>query len=298
MSPIILSLGFAVFAQVMNACIVLIDKYIVSSPDVSRPSAYAFYVGIISGVVLILLPFGVVHIPSFFVIGLSLVIGFTFIASIVLLYNALKISSATDVVPWLAAVSTVTTFVAGFIILEENLPTSFPYALALFVVGMLLVGHFRFNARSFLFVVLSGILFGLSAVFLKILFSHTTFIDGFFWSRMGNVVGALSLLLWPQARKAVMHSSRNATHKTTYLIIVNRILGGVAFLFTLYAIRLGSVSIVNSLSSLQFLFVFLFIFLLRHKMVALFEHEFRPGHVAHKVAAMLFIMAGFFVLFL
>ncbi len=298
MSPVFLSLVFAVFAQVLNACIVLIDKYIVTSTNISRPSAYAFYVGIISGVVIILIPFGVIHTPSMFVIGFSLLIGFTFIASIILLYSALKIASATDVVPWLAAVSTVTTFLAGFVILEENLPSSFLYALTLFVVGMLLVGHFRFNARSFLLVIFSGILFGFSAVFLKILFSNTSFIDGFFWSRMGNVVGALSLLLWPRCRKAVLHSSKTTTNKTASLVIVNRVIGGVAFLFVLYAIRLGSVSVVNSLSSLQFIFIFLFIFLLRHKMVDLFEHEFRPGHVAHKVVAMLFITAGFLVLFL
>lgn len=298
MSPIILSLVLAVCGQVLNALIVLIDKYIVTSTDVSRPSVYAFYVSVISGVVIVLVPFGVIHVPTLYTIGISLLIGFAFVGSIVLLYSALKIASATDVVPWLAAVSTVVTFVASFVILNENLPPSFLYALVLFVIGMLLVGHFRFNAKSFSFVVISGILFGFSAVLLKLLFTHTTFLDGFFWSRMGNVVAAFALLLWPDCHKAVLHSSRVTAHKTTFLIILNRILGGIAFLSTLYAIRVGSVSVVNSLNSLQFLFVFLFIFLLRNKMKKLFEHEFRPGHVFHKVMAMLFIVAGFFVLFL
>ncbi len=298
MTAITLSLALAIFAQVLNACIVLIDKYIVTSTHISRPSAYAFYVSIISGIVLILVPFGVIHIPSLYVAGISILIGVTFIASILLLYNALKIASATDVVPWLAAVSTIITFVSGFLFLEEDLPRMFPYALVLFVIGMLLVGHFRFNAKSFSFVVLSGIFFGISAVLLKMLFSHTDFVNGFFWSRMGNVLGGCLLLLSPSCREAVFHTSKDSSHKTTFLIVLNRALGGIAFLCTLYAIRVGSVSIVNSLSSLQFVFIFLFIFLLKNKMPKLFAHEFRPGHVLHKLLAMLFIVLGFFVLFL
>ena len=247
---------------------------------------------------IILIPFGVIHVPSLYVAGISLVIGVTFIASILLLYSALKVASATDVVPWLAAVSTIVTFLFGFMFLDETLPRYFPYALVLFIVGMLLVGHFRFNAKSFAFVVISGIFFGISAVLLKTLFTHTDFVNGFFWSRIGNVVGALLLLAWPNCREAVFHTSSASTHKTTLLIVINRALGGVAFLCTLYAIRLGSVSIVNSLSSLQFVFIFLFIFLLRKKMHALFAHEFRPGHVLHKMLAMTFIVLGFIVLFI
>lgn len=297
-SDVIAVLFFAVFGQILSAFIVLIDKYIVTSKDVSRPSVYAFYVGIISGIVLVLLPFGVIHVPSPFIIGFSLLIGFSFIGSILLLYSALKIASATDVVPWLAAISTITTFVLGFVILKESLPESFPSALFLFVVGMLLVGHFRFNAKSFSMIVFSGLLFGFSAVLLKILFNHTSFADGFFWSRMGNVIGAVALLAWPACRQGVFGGSKSVTKKTTSLILLNRVLGGIAFLSTLYAIRIGSVSIVNSLNSLQFLFVFVFIFLLRNKMKEQFDHEFRPGHVAHKILAMVFIASGFFVLFL
>lgn len=298
MSSITLALFLAVFAQVLNACIVLIDKYLVTSTHISRPSAYAFYVSIISGVVIFMVPFGGIHIPNPYVVGISVLIGVTFVISILLLYSALKIASATDVVPWLAAVSSITTFLAGFVFFEESLPRFFPYAVVLFVIGMLLVGHFRFNAKSFLFVVLSGVLFGISAVLLKILFGHTDFSNGFFWSRMGNVFAGFLLLLWPDCRKAVFHASKASSHKTTFLIVLNRALGGIAFLCTLYAIGVGSVSIVNSLSSLQFVFIFLFIFLLRNKMKALFQHEFRPGHVLHKLLAMTFIVAGFLVLFL
>ncbi|OHA99560.1 MAG: hypothetical protein A3E93_02365 [Candidatus Zambryskibacteria bacterium RIFCSPHIGHO2_12_FULL_43_12b] len=298
MDPFLVSILFVIFGQFLNAGIVLIDKYIVTRTSVSRPGVYAFYVAMISGVVIFLVPFGVVHIPTSQVIFLSLLGGFSFIASIILLFTALKSANATDVVAWLTVISTVTTFLFGYYFLSETLPQSFPYALALFVLGMALVGHFRFHAKSFIFVVFSGILFGLSAVLVKILFSHVGFIDGFFWSRMGNVVGALSLLFVPSIRHSIFQTSKQVSHKTSSLIILNRVLGGVAFLCILYAIRIGSVSVVNSLSSLQFVFIFLLVFLMAKQLPHLYEHEFRPGHILHKVISMILIGAGFIVLFL
>ncbi len=297
LTPFFISIGFVILGQVLNAFTVLIDKYVVTQTSVSRPGIYAFYVAIMSGIVIILVPFGVINIPNPQTLGVSLLMGFTFIASIVLLFDALKHGNATDVVAWLAAVSTLTTFVASYFFLNESLPSSFPLALIFFLLGMALVGHFRFYARSFLFVILSGILFGISAVLVKYLFIHADFANGFFWSRMGNVVAALSLLLIPDIRNHIFSTSKSVTHKTSSLIFVNRIFGGISFLCVLYAIRLGSPAIVNALSSLQFVFVFMLIFLFRKKVPEFYHHEFRKGHVLHKMLAITFIIIGFFTLF-
>jgi uncharacterized membrane protein len=292
------SILFVILGQILNASTVLIDKYIVTKTSISRPGVYAFYVGMISGVVLVLLPFGIVHMPDSYTILLSLDIGFVFIASILFLYRALKHANATDVVAWLTAVSALTTFAFNSLFLHEKLPSSFPYAMVLLIIGILLVGHFRFYARSFIQVVLSGTLFGLSVVLIKILFSTVSFVDGFFWSRIGNTIAAFSLLLLPSIRRHVFQVTKNTTKKTGFLVVANRILGGLAFLCILYAIQLGSVSIVNALSSLQFLFIFMIIFFFGKYMPELYHHEFRRGHVLHKVLSMCFIISGFFVLFL
>lgn len=292
------SILFVVIGQLLNASIVLIDKYIVTKTSVTRPGVYVFYIGLISGVVLIMLPFGIVGLPDMYTIFLSLDIGFVFVLSLLFLFRALKHANATDVVVWLTAISTLTTFIFSAVFLNEKLPDSFPYAIAFFLVGILLVGHFRFNARSFFQVLVSGVLFGLSAVLLKVLFSHTNFIDGFFWSRMGNLTAALSLLLFPSIRNHLFAITKKTTRKTRILILINRVLGGLAFLFILYAIRLGPVSVVNSLSSLQFFFIFLIIFVFRKYMPELYHHEFRHGHILHKTLAMAFIITGFFILFI
>ena len=298
MSLLILSIVFVSFGQLLNAVIVLVDKYVVTQTAISRPITYAFFVGALSATATLLLPFGVIHAPSLSTVWLSLAIGVTFIVSLIFLFSALRIAQATDVIMWLAVISTITTFILDLFLLNENLPKFFPYALALLILGLLLVGHFRFNSKSFFFVLVAGILFGFSTVLLKILFADSSFLDGFFWSRMGNVAVALPILLIPQFRRSILESSRQSSHRTSLLVVFNRILGGIAFLSILYAIRIGPVSIVNALASLQFVFLFLLVFLFRKKMPNLFAHEFRPGHVAHKIFAVLFIVAGFFVLFI
>jgi drug/metabolite transporter (DMT)-like permease len=115
---------------------------------------------------------------------------------------------------------------------------------------------------------------------------------------MGNVVAALTLLFFPSIRSNLFKITKSTSSKTGALVIFNRIIGGVAFLCVLYAIRLGSVSVVNALSSLQFVFVFFLIFVFAKEVPDLYHHEFRKGHILHKVLAMCFIIAGFFVLFL
>lgn len=292
-----LSIGLVIAGQLLSAASVLIDKYVVTQTSITRPSVYVFYVGMTSSVALLLLPFGIVHIPDTTTIWLALEIGVVFIVSIRMLYRALKHANATDVVAWLTAVSALTTFVFGALFINEELPRGFPFAMAFFIAGMLFVGHFRFYALSFLQATIAGMLFGLSAVLLKILFSHTDFIDGFFWSRMGNVAAALSLLLFPSIRENIFHITRRTGVHVGALIIANRILNGIAFLCILYAIRVGSVSIVSALSSLQFIFIFLLIFLLAKHVPKLYEHEFRQGHILHKIVAMCFISVGFLVLF-
>ena len=64
MSPRFLSLILVVIGQFLNAGIVLIDKYILTSTAVSRPSSYSFYVGVSSVMAILVLPFGMVYFPD------------------------------------------------------------------------------------------------------------------------------------------------------------------------------------------------------------------------------------------
>ena len=97
-------------AQFFSALVVLGDKFLVSDHQLKSPSAYAFYVSILSAVVLFLIPFGVIHIPSGTVIALSLIVAISYILSIMGLYTSLRVASASEVMPIVGGVSAISTF--------------------------------------------------------------------------------------------------------------------------------------------------------------------------------------------
>ena len=135
------------------------------------------------------------------------------------------------------------------------------------------------------------------AFLIKLIFLETTFIDGFFWSRMTNVIGALLLLLWPGALAAVRLSATQTSRNTKWLVLGNKALSGLAFVLILLAIRLGSVSVVNALSGLQFVFLIVFALLGARSFPNVIRGEVHSYSLLHKTIGVTFIVFGFIALF-
>jgi len=289
-------LVFVIVGQFLNAIVVLFDKRILSK-TVSKPIVYTFYVSLLSGVALIMLPFEIVSFPSTMTLALSLLTGFSYTLSLLFLYKALHLSRPSEVTPVVGALSAIATFVFSFWILGDLLPQDFLLGFILLVLGMLLISHFQITKKAIFFTVLAGICFGLSSVLLKWIFNIDTFANGFFWSRMANVVGALLLLLWPNNLRTILKDFRHAPAKGKFLILNNKILAGLAFLCILIAINLGHVTLVNALSSLQYIFLLIFAIIFSHSIKNYFFEKDHKGEVAHKIAAIGLIVLGFIVLF-
>lgn len=290
------SILFVVIGQFLNAIVALLDKHIINS--VAKPVVYAFYVSLFSGIAIIMVPFGIVSIPDPMVIYLSLAAAACFITSILLLYSSLVVSSPSEVIPVAGTVAAVSTFGFSYWILGVLLPDDFLLAFVLLILGMLLLSHFQFTKKSFIFVVLSGILFGASTVIIKKIFNiDSSFADGFFWSRMANVVGAGVLLLWPHNLRAIKKDMRHAPVKGKLLILNSKLIAGLAFLFILLAINFGDVSLVNALSSIQYVFIMIFAIMFGKNIKKHFgEFKYRDEMI-HKVFSTILIVLGFIVLF-
>jgi drug/metabolite transporter (DMT)-like permease len=290
-----LSLLFVVIAQFLNAVVAILDKHIIKS---SKPVVYAFYVSVLSGVAIIMVPFGIVSIPDPIIIYLSLLAGICYLASILLLYNSLQISLPSEVIPVVGAVSAVSTFGFSYWILGVLLPNDFLLAFTLLILGMLFISHFEFTKRSFVFVVLSGVFFGASTVLIKKIFTiDDSFANGFFWSRMANVVVAMLLLLWPANLRAIKKDFSHAPKKGKFTILNNKLLAGLAFICILFAIKLGDVSLVNALSSLQYVFLLILSLMLYKKIPGHFSKMQYKDEVIHKIFSTILIIIGFVVLF-
>lgn len=285
-------------AQLITALTVLVDRYVlVSRNNAGKPIVYTFYVNLLSSFVLVLLPFGV-QVPSLWLLGMSLAVAATFMSGLYLLYSALKNGNASDAVPVTGATTAVVTSIIGYFLLSKDLPLSFLPAFAFFVVGTFLISRFRLNINALGRVLLAGFFFGLSAVLLKLIFEDSDFINGFFWSRMGNVTLALGLLIIPANRHAILHSVQKSRTSTKWLIVSNKVLSGIASVMTTLAISLGSVSIVQAMVGLQFAFLVMLAYMASKLIPQIFRSEVKRDEFAHKIFGTLCIMLGLAALFI
>lgn len=305
---------FVIIGQFLNATVILNDRFIVSKNIVSKPIVYAFYVSFLSIFALGAIPFGVSW-PSLHTAVFSIIAGISYLLSIILFYESLKNSKASEVVPVVGGIATISTLISSAFILNTGLPTGsdkFLVGFFFLLIGMVLISHFQFTKRSFLFLIGAGIFFGLSNVLIKLIFNEAiTFIDGFFWSRMANVVVALALLLVPSIWKIIfqdwadkkagtnknLHLKKSGRSKKVFIVLGNKILAGVAFIFMLLAIKGGNVAIVNALTATQYVFIFLFALFFHNLIPDYFNEKIHRHEFLHKLLATVLIVIGFFVLF-
>lgn len=300
-------ISLVVLAQFLTAIIVVINKHLlVSKNGFKKPVVYAFYVALLSGFVVVLIPFGVVNLPSVMLVILSLVATVSFLASILLLFTALKTLQASDVAPVLGATSAISTALLAYFFLATDLPSAFIPAFVLMTLGTFLIYCFCFSWRIFLLVVLSGICFGVSSFLIKMMFLEASFYDAFFWSRMANVLGAFALLVVPANLRAIRENllSRkkeavaiDSKSYTPYLVIANKSLDGVAFLLTTIAISLGSVSIVGAMAGLNLVFLLIIPFFLGKRFQYLFWDDPSSKAFKLKLIGTVLIVLGLATLF-
>ncbi|MDD5050677.1 MAG: hypothetical protein PHV93_02970 [Candidatus Pacebacteria bacterium] len=287
-----------VFVQLLNAVIVLIDKYVVTK-RLPHSVVYAFFVGALSSIVLVLIPTGNITVPTTKIIIFSLLCGFTYIQAIVYLYKALRRSpDPLDVIPVVGAMTAISTFILSSIFLKELLPSLFILATIFLVLGTLLTSHFSFKPKIMFYILASGIFLGISSVLVKMVLSDTTFVNGFFWTRIGNVFGAIMLFIWPENLRLIREGFKSSSRGTKLMIVSNKVLAGITAVLFLYVIKLSSASLVNALVGLQYVFLLLLGLLFGKKFS---EFVYNPKHsyeIFHKIISVSFIVAGFFLLFI
>jgi uncharacterized membrane protein len=269
-------LALAVCAQLLLAVSLLIDRQIVvRAQHIGKPIVYAFYTALLSGVVIVIAPFGLVSLPNEHVLIHSLIQAATFTTGLYFLYSALQVTRASDAAPVIGAVSAVTSLILAGIFLEGDITGGLVLPVLLLAAGTALISHFHFTQKAMYYTLLAGLMFGVAIFVFKLVVNEVPFIDGFFWTRTMSLVVALALLVVPPFRKAILKGSKHSTQKSKLLVLGNKAIASVAGIMTSLAVSLGSVSIINALAGLQFAFLYAFALLFGKKMPEL------PGGVAH-----------------
>lgn len=296
----------AISAYFLGAFAVLTDKFLLGSKRISSPQVYTFYVGVFGLGAFLFAPFGFV-VPSSWQLLISLISGAIYIGGIFALNVSINKAEASRVTPVVFSVVPIATYLISFVVSSEKLTLGQLGGVALLIFGGLLISFdlpLKLNKRKFFLgfytSCLAGFLLAVSYVMFKFVYAEQSFLNGFMWTRVGGFIAALLLLVIPLWRRQIFKSfahAKNPSKKnvgTGGIFLVNKIMGGTSSILLNKAFQLGSVTLVNSMVSLQYVFVLLLVAIVAKKHPKVFAEKLKFWDWAQKIGAIIIIAVGMF----
>ncbi len=278
----------AIAAYFLNAIATVIDKTLLKK-QIPHPVVYVFYIAAL-GIVLMLLiiPFGIKFLTPTNTI-VALIAGAVWIWGLILMLYTLKREEASRVAPMIGGLTPLFILILAWYILGEKLNCNQYAGFAFIMAGTFLISiDFQKHGalswlkkklgfktklalpqlrKSLLAGIPAAILFAISDVLNKFVYTTTDFLSGFVWTRAGSLLAVLALLLIPVYRQLIIKDikknkkNKKQANKTGAKFILGQICGGSSAILVQYAIFLGSVTLVKALQGIQYAFVFMFVIL-------------------------------------
>ncbi len=277
----------ALLAAFINGISAVFDKKLLGEKGISDPLVYTFWVGILSVLALLLLPFGFVAIPVEGII-FSLVTGVIFIFALFVFFTTLHKFSATDVLPMVGGLTPIAALLLSSAFLEQKIGIGNSIGFVILVSGafvFLFTGKPEFRLKTLSLALVSALLFGFSLIFKKIAFGYGPFIPIFIWISAGGVIFSLILLNFPKFRARILNSSGETRPKHKIYFLLNRGLAASAAIAVNYAIFLGHPAIVESVMSFKYVVIFI-------AARILVKEKFYGKLLFGKIAGMILIIFG------
>ena len=149
-----------------------------------------------------------------------------------------------------------------------------------------------------LYTIHSGLFFGFHWITIKGLFLETSFDNGFFWSRIGFILFAVSLLLIPVYLDKIRQETQSTSKKAGLLVVLTKVLAGISAFLLLKATDLGDVSVVQALDALKFVFILIITSLFAQMLPqSAADKDVRPQTIVRRLLFVTVMTIGFVLLF-
>ncbi|MCX6745127.1 MAG: EamA family transporter [Candidatus Parcubacteria bacterium] len=293
-------LYLAIFAYFLFAIANIGDKLMVSKYK-TEPLVYAFYVGILGVLSVILIPLGV-YFPVPILLIFSLLAGLAFVLALFFMYKALCLGETSKAITIMGGSSPIFTFLLANLFLHENLQLQEIGAFLILVLAIILISwekerpvRKKYHESMIFWSVMAGLFFAVNYTLTKHLFNQDTFINVFFWTRMGGVITAIIILLIPKARKLIKTDWKRPKKQKGALVFGIQATGGLGVVLQSYALTLASPTLVNALQAIQYALVFVFAHLLGRKIHHL-QEKISTRELVRKILAFALIFLGLYLL--
>lgn len=288
----------AISGYLLIATTGIMDKFLVSKV-VRQPIAYAFFTAATGPFSLLLAVFGLkpLELAGYIV---SLFSGLAFIAALYYLYSAMGQMSVSRVVPIQGGLVPLFTLVLAYIFLHERMAMVQIEAFFFLVLGAILISFKKEKGKWAAVAVRNSVLaaffMALTSVLTKYVFDHSNFISGMVWTRLGFTFAALGIIMFKKNREIIFKAPKQAGVKNGVLYYSSRATGTIGGFLQNYAVSLGSVTIVNALQGVQFVFLLILTTFFSVYYPKVLKENITKETIALKLSAIVLISIGLLLL--
>jgi drug/metabolite transporter (DMT)-like permease len=305
---------FAIGAYFLLALNGVADKFMLSKV-VKHLVAYAFYAGIAAPFTLFLWLLGFLgsflHLSflqnefSFQLLSplqtlVAILGGACFPLALYFSYKAIQKTSISRILPIQGGLVPVFTLFLAYLILGERLSFHQSWAFLFLVFGAVLISlkkeHGHWHSLAYGNAAISSFLFAMSLTLQKFVFLHVNFASGLAWTRIGFFLVSLSFLISKTSRQYIFNAPKEASTGNKFVYLGARVSGFFAGFLQNYAIKIGSVTLVNSLQGTQYAFLLGLSSLISLKFPQILKEKITKGIIFQKTLAIIVISLGLVLL--
>lgn len=292
-------LVIVIIAYFLFAIAAVGDRYLlIGAPN---PKIYSFYVGILGGLSLVLIPFVGFFIPTPFEIIFCLFAGVMFLFAIFSAFEGLERFEASRIIPAIGGLVPIFTFILVYAFSggKEVLGIKEIIAFIFLLIGSVLITYDpkkKLISKSLKISAIAAVFFSLMFVLSKYVYLMLPFWTGFIWMRIGLFLSALGFLFFKDIRREVFFKKKKSfNRKTGTIFILNQAVGASATILQNWAIALAPLaflSIINALQGVQYLFLFILTLILFKSL----KEEISKRIIIQKIFAIIVIIFGLVII--
>jgi len=292
-----IAIGLSILTAFLWAITNILDKLIVSRYllDIKLLYIPLSLINVFAGAIVLAFFWQPLETPHYFLAILS---GIALIIMGYLYFLAAKIEDISRVAP-LFAIVPITTAMLGAIFLGEIFSVKIYISMGLIVFGSMLI-MFRgnlprlFRSRAFGLMILSSVVVSFNAIITKYLLEFYSFWVVFGWTTL--ITGVIGMGIFMKWWRKLVEEVHQRGYKGIWITLSSEAISiGATIIYTL-AVSLWYVSLVSSIITLQYAFVFIFSVILYRFRPGLLGEEVSKKIAIQKVIALLLIISGIFLI--
>jgi len=273
------------------------DKIVISGKI--NPKSYTFYVGLLSGAPIILIPFIGLLIPEIkYFIWLILDAVF-FSTGLYFGYTALKEFEVSKVGVTIGATQPIFIYFVSWIVWGYQPLGLISFIAFLFIfLGSILISldaKPELTSRCLKITMFASLMYSFDYVLSKFIFNELGFLQGLIWRGIFIILTVLILLAVKENRKEIFKKENKLNKKNTASFFTTQAFGGTANFLQSFAIYLAPISvlpIVNSLRGMQYVFLFILTIFVSTFFPGIFKEKISKKIIFRKCIAIILIVFG------